>query len=111
MAELHPRANRLQVSLHVFVRGEDSSGIPFDMEVDSLNVSRGGLAYHSPDEVAMGASLEIVVERPPMGPRQFPPLFTTGKVVRVQPTSGGGFDIGVEFTGPKLMIFAAESAN
>ena len=110
MAELHPRAHRLQVSMHVFVRGEDTSGIPFDMEVDSLNISRGGLAYHSPQEVAMGATLEIVVERPPMGPREFPPLFTTGKVVRVHPTDGG-FDIGVEFTGPKLMIFAAEAAD
>ncbi len=110
MAETPPRAHRLQVSMHVFVRGEDTSGIPFDMEVDSLNVSRGGLAYHSSQEVAMGASLEIVVERPPMGPREFPPLFTTGKVVRVQPATGG-FDIGVEFTGPKLMIFAAEETE
>jgi len=110
MLEMRPRARRLEVSLHVFVRGEDTCGIPFDMEVDSLNVSRGGLAYHSPQEVAMGGSLEIVVERPPMGPREFPPLFTTGKVVRVHPADGG-FDIGVEFTGPKLMIFAAESED
>jgi hypothetical protein len=109
MPEMRPRGRRLEVSLHVFVRGEDTSGIPFDMEVDSLNVSRGGLAYHSPQEVAMGASLEIVVERPPMGPREFPPLFTTGQVVRVHRAAGGGFDIGLEFTGPKLMIFAAES--
>jgi len=93
--------------MHVFVRGEDTNGIPFDMEVDSTNVSRGGLAFHSPHNVAMDGSLEIVVERPPMGPREFPPLFTSGKVVRVKPADGGGFDIGVEFTGPKLMIFAA----
>ncbi|GEM_PF-6875831 len=107
--EHQQRAHRLQVSLHVFVRGEDTSGIPFDMEVESQNVSRGGLAYHSPQEVAMGADLEIVVERPPIAAREFPPLFTTGKVVRVRAVDSGGFDIGVEFTGPKLMIFAAET--
>ena len=94
--------------MHVFVRGEDSSGVPFDMEVDSTNVSRGGLAFLSPFEIAMGAGLEIVVERPPQGPREFPPLFTSGKVVRMV-AAAGGFSIGVEFTGPKLMIFAAET--
>jgi len=109
MPEIHPRAHRLQVSMHVFVRGEDASGVPFDMEVDSTNVSRGGLAFVSPLEIAMDAEMEIVVERPPMGPREFPPLFTSGKVVRMVKVAEGGFNVGVEFTGPKLMIFAAET--
>jgi len=108
MAELRPRANRLQVSLHVFVTGEDANGVPFDIEVDSTNISRGGLAFHSEFAIAMGASLEIVVQRPALGPREFPPLFTSGKVVRMVP-EGDGYSIGVEFTGPKLMIFAAET--
>ena len=109
MADSKPRAHRLQVSMHIFVRGEDTSGVPFDMEVDSQNISRNGLAYHSPHDVAMGANVDVVVERPPVGPREVPPLFTTGKVVRIRPAEGGGFDIGLEFTGPKLMIFAAET--
>jgi hypothetical protein len=109
MTDQKPRASRLHVSMHVFVRGENTSGIPFDMEVDSTNISRGGLAYHSPQEVAMGAKVDVVVERPPIGKREVPPLFTTGKVVRVMPAEGGGFDVGLEFTGPKLMIFAAET--
>ena len=109
MAETKTRAHRLQVSMHVFVRGEDSSGVPFDMEVDSQNVSRGGLAYHSEQEVAMGASIDVVVERPPIGPREVPPLFTTGKVVRVDPAVGGGYEVALEFTGPKLMMFAHET--
>ena len=108
MADTTTRAHRLQVSMHVFVRGEDISGVPFDMEVDSQNVSRGGLAYHSPQEVAMGSNVDVVVERPPIGPREVPPLFTSGKVVRVDP-SEGGFVVALEFTGPKLMIFAAET--
>ena len=103
-----PRAHRLQVSMHVFVRGEDSNGVPFDMEVDSENVSRGGLAFHSPVGVEMGAELEIVVERPMIAQREAAPLFTTGKVVRMAPAESGGYAIGVEFTGPKLMTFATE---
>jgi hypothetical protein len=98
--------------MHVFVRGEDSSGVPFDMEVDSTNVSRGGLAFLSPFAMEMGASLEIVVERPPLGPREFPPLFTSGKVVRMVPaTEAGRFNVGVEFTGPKLMMFSHEGED
>jgi len=108
MADSKLRAHRLQVSMHIFVRGEDTSGVPFDMEVDSQNISRNGLAYLSPQEVAMGANIDVVVERPPIGPREVPPLFTTGKVVRVQPADGG-FDVALEFTGPKLMMFAAET--
>ena|SRR5258708_7310038 len=109
MPDVKPRANRLYVSMRVYVRGEDVNGVPFDMEVESLNISRNGLAFHSPHEIAMAAPLDIVVQRSPLGPREFPPLFTSGKVMRVAPAEGGGFNIGIEFTGPKLMMFAAES--
>ncbi len=108
MPELPQRAHRLQVSMHVFVRGEDANGVPFDMEVDSENVSRGGLAFHSPVQLETGASIEIVVERPPVAQREVAPLFTSGKVVRATPVDAGGFTIAVEFTGPGLNTFASE---
>ena len=104
------RPNRLQVSMQVYVRGVDSNGVPFDISVDSKNVSRGGLQFTSEVGIAMDAPLDIVVERPPVGRREVPPLFTTGKVVRAVPAKeGAGFDVSVEFTGPKLRMFSGET--
>ena len=105
-----PRPNRLQVSMQVYVRGVDRHGVPFDISVDSKNVSRGGLMFTSEVAVAMDAQLDIVVERPPVGRREVPPLFTSGKVARVVPAKEGpGFDVSVEFTGPKLRMFSGET--
>jgi hypothetical protein len=105
MSELAGRPSRLAVRMQVFVRGVDANGVPFDMEVDSNNVSRGGLAFSCEMPLEAGAALDITVNRPPIGGREFPPHFTTGKVVRVHPKPGGGYDVGVEFTGPRLRIF------
>jgi hypothetical protein len=91
------------------VSGVDIHGVPFDINVDSSNVSRTGVAFSTELELAMGAELKIVVTRPPIGPREIPPVFTQGKVVRNVPSkSGQGFDIGIELTGPKLRMFSAE---
>lgn len=104
------RPSRLQVSMTVLVRGVNRNGVPFDIKVDSKNVSRGGLAFFAEQEVEAGASLDIVVHRAPIGPREFPPHFTTGKAVRVVPAKEGhGYDISVEFTGPRLRMFAGET--
>lgn len=109
MSEAPLRANRLPVSMHIFVRGVDASGVPFDTEVDSTNVSRGGLAFLTSIEMEMGGDLEIVVQRRAIGPREFPPLFTQGKIVRMVPADDNQFMVGVEFTGPKLTMFAHET--
>jgi hypothetical protein len=103
------RPNRLEVSLKVKVSGVDANGVPFDIAVDSTNVSRGGLAFHADLAITAGAQLQIVVQRPPIGGREFPPFFTQGRVVRVAPSvDGRGSVVAVEFTGPRLRMFSGE---
>jgi len=105
------RRNRLEVSLKVTVSGVDANGVPFQIAVDSTNVSRGGLAFHADLPIPAGAQLEIVVERPPIGGREFPPFFTQGRVVRLAPAAGGrGSEVAVEFTGPHLRMFSGEGS-
>lgn len=97
--------------MQVFVRGADRIGEPFDMQVETENVSRGGLMFSTDRDIPLGSQLEIVVRRLPIGGREFEPLFTTGKVVRASLSERtSGFEIGVEFTGPRLQVFSAESA-
>ena len=104
------RPSRLKVHLTVLLRGVNRNGLPFDIKVDSQNVSRGGLLFRTTQEVETGADLDIVIQQAPIGPREFPPHFTTGKVVRVVPAKEGkGYDISVEFTGPRLRMFTRET--
>ncbi len=111
MAPYVNRSQRMNVSMHVLVKGVDRAGVPFDISVASENVSRGGLMFRFEQEVEMGAELDIVVQRPPVGRRELAPLFTRGQVVRVIPaTDGSGYDIAVQFTGPHLRTFVKETA-
>jgi len=103
------RPSRVAVSLKVKVSGVGTDGVPFQIAVDSTNVSRGGLAFHTEVAIPVGAQLEIVVERSPIGGREFPPFFTQGKVVRLAPAAGGrGAEVAVEFTGRHLRMFSGE---
>ena len=96
--------------MQVFVKGVDRAGVPFDISVGSENVSRSGLMFRLDQEVQVGAELDVVVQRPPLARREFPPLFTRGKVVRVNPApEGSGYDIAVQFTGPQLRTFVQET--
>lgn len=109
MAPLPDRPQRMHISMQVLVKGVDRAGKPFDISVASENVSRGGLMFRFEQALAEGAELDIVVQRPPLGVRQFPPHFTRGKVVRVAPAAdGSGYDIAVQFTGPQLRTFVKE---
>ena len=96
--------------MQVFVRGKDRIGEAFDVRVDTDNVSRGGLMFRTDHDIPLGSQLEIVVRRLPIGGREFEPLFTTGRVVRTSLAKDSpGFEVGVEFTGPRLQVFSAES--
>ncbi len=109
MALLSDRPQRMNISMQVLVKGVDRTGKRFDISVASENVSRGGLMFRFEQELEEGAELDIVVQRPPVGVRQFPPHFTRGKAVRVRPAKeGSGYDIAVQFTGPQLRTFVKE---
>lgn len=109
-AEL-PRAHRLRVKLQVHVHGVDRAGKPFDASVGSDNVSRTGLMFRSPQDIEVGSEMDIVVRRPPLGGREFPPLFTRGKAVRVIPCpEEGGYDVALHFIGPQFRTYVGETA-
>ena len=104
------RSSRLLVSLQTFVRGVGRNGEPFDVSVSSEDVSRTGLRFCATHDIAPGAELDIVIQRPPLGGREFPPFFTRGKVIRVIPLpDGSGYDVALDFTGPRLRTFVRES--
>ena len=94
----HRKQSRLGVSMQVLIKGTDRLGSPFDEASSSENISRGGLAFLTKRELEPGAELDIVIPRPPNGPREQAPFFTTGKIIRILP-EGDEFRIAVEFTG------------
>ena len=99
---------RLSVSMQALIKGTDRLGIPFDEASSSENISRGGLAFLTKRELEPGAELDIVIPRPPIGPREQAPFFTTGKIIRIFP-QGDEFRIAVEFTGPQFRTFVKET--
>ena len=102
------RQNRLAVSMTALVKGVDRAGQPFDISTSSENISRGGLSLVTKRDVAEGTELDITITRPPLGPREQAPFFTTGKVVRVI-KQDDEFLLAVQFTGPQFRTFVKES--
>jgi PilZ domain len=110
-----PRAERrIAVRLPLTVRGRDSRGVTFVEETSSENLCRGGAAFVTRFDVAVGSDLEISIPLSPSGARRKDGDFSTqGKVVHVRDTQGsvGEYFVGVQFTGPRFRrLFHSESA-
>jgi hypothetical protein len=111
-----PRAERrISVRLPLTVRGRDSRGVSFVEETSSENLCRGGAAFVTRFDVAVGSDLEIYIPFSQAGirRREKEPEFTTkGKVVHVRDhQTGGEYFVGVQFTGPRFRrFFHPESA-
>lgn len=104
----HRKQSRLSVSMQALIKGTDRLGSSFDEAASSENISRGGLAFLTKRELEPGAELDIVIPRPPIGPREQAPFFTTGKIIRILP-EGDEFHIAVEFIGPQFRTFVKET--
>ena len=110
-----PRAERrIAVRLPLTVRGRDSRGVSFVEETSSENLCRGGAAFVTRFDVAVGSDLEIHIPfTQPAGKRKEPDFSTQGKVVHVRGTQAGPgeYFVGVQFTGPRFRrFFQSESA-
>jgi PilZ domain len=109
-----PRAERrIAVRLPLTVRGRDSRGVTFVEETSSENLCRGGAAFLTRFDVAVGSDLEIYIPFSQSGTRRKEPDFVTkGKVVHVRDVQAGGeYFVGVQFTGPRFRrFFHPESA-
>ncbi len=103
---------RISVHLPMTVRGRDSRGFLFEETTASENLCRGGAAFHTRFEVAVGSDLEIRIPPSPHAVR--PPgadFSTQGRVVHVKAGGGDGQHlVGVQFTGPRFQrVFRSES--
>src|SRR5262249_55209061 len=96
-----PRAERrIAVRLPLTVRGRDCRGVSFVEETSSENLCRGGAAFVTRFDVAVGSDLEIYIPfSQPAGRRREPDFSTQGKVIHVRDQNGAGeFFVGVQFT-------------
>jgi hypothetical protein len=96
------------------VTGRDSRGVVFTEDTSCENLCRGGAAFLTRFEVAIGSDLEIRIPRAQAMARRIaePDFSTRGRVVHVAeaPASGGRL-VGVQFTGPRFQrMFRSESA-
>lgn len=120
---------RISVRLPLKVRGRDSRGFAFEEETSSENLCRGGAAFLTRFDVAVGSHLEIhiplasqvsrrrangaiggTLRRHVAGAAESD-FATQGRVVHVSDAAGGEHLVGVQFTGPRFQrVFRSESA-
>jgi PilZ domain len=110
-----PRAERrIAVRLLLTVRGRDSNGINFEEETSSENLCRGGAAFRTRFDLAVGSDLEIWIPQSHFGARRKEKeadFATHGRVVHVRDAETGERLVGVQFTGPRFRrLFQRESA-
>jgi hypothetical protein len=95
------------------VTGRDARGVVFTEETSSQNLCRGGAAFVTRFELAVGSDLDI---RIPLSQqtwkREENNFATRGRVVHVSPAAGPGERlVGVQFVGPRFQrVFRPESA-
>jgi len=110
-----PRAERrIAVRLPLKVRGRDSNGTNFEEETSSENLCRGGAAFRTRFDLAVGSDLEIWIPQSHFGARRKEKeadFATQGRVVHVRDAETGERLVGVQFTGPRFRrLFQRESA-
>jgi hypothetical protein len=95
------------------VSGKDARGFNFEEDTNSENLCRGGAAFRTRFDVAIGSSLEIRIPHQGYTVRRREQDFETqGQVVHVSaaPTEGEKV-VGVRFVGPRFQRqFRPESA-
>jgi len=105
---------RIAVRLPMQVTGRDSRGVSFTEETSSENLCRGGAAFVTRFEVAIGSDLDIRIPvAQQVWKREEDTSFVTrGRVVHISPATGPGDHlVGVQFTGPRFQrVFRSESA-
>jgi hypothetical protein len=104
---------RISVRLPLRVWGKDARGFSFEEDTSSENLCRGGAAFRTRFDVAIGSSLQIRI--PMQGPamrRDENDFLTQGRVVHVSESQPDGERVvGVQFVGPRFQrMFRPETA-
>ena len=111
-ADERRKQRRINVGLHVVVRGQDGDGRRFEITSEILDVSRTGASFLSARDIAMGADLELLIPKLGLGRPSKDDYQTLAHVVRLvdDPVSGQRV-IGVLFVGPKFnRVFITEES-
>ena len=104
---------RISVRLPLRVWGKDARGFAFEEETASENLCRGGAAFRTRFDVAIGSNLQIRIPLQGSPTRREENDFETrGRVVHVSESQTDGERIvGVQFVGPRFRrMFSPESA-
>jgi PilZ domain len=104
---------RISVRLPLRVRGRDARGFSFEEDTSSENLCRGGAAFRTRFDVAIGSHLQIRIPSQNQVARRAESEFETqGRVVHVtESLTSGERVVGVQFTGPRFQrVFRPESA-
>jgi hypothetical protein len=104
---------RIAVRLPMQISGRDNRGVVFSEDTSCENLCRGGAAFVTRFDVAVGTDLEIRIPRSqPLARRNEADFATRGRVVHVtEALATGGRLVGVQFTGPRFQrMFRSESA-
>jgi hypothetical protein len=103
---------RIAVRLPLTVRGRDTRGVIFEEDTSSENLCRGGAAFLTRFDLAVGSDLEIRIPFSQYAPRRKEPDFATqGRVIHIvgSPSEGERL-VGVRFTGPRFRrLYRSES--
>jgi hypothetical protein len=99
------------VRLPLRVRGRDARGFAFEEDTSSENVCRGGAAFRTRFDVAVGSNLQIRIPLQPSYSRRIDADFETlGRVVHVRECENDGDKVvGVQFVGRRLRMFRSEN--
>ena len=102
---------RIEVHLPMHVRGRDAGGTDFEENTSSENLCRGGAAFLTRFDVAIGSDLEIRIPFSNYASRRGDAGFSTsGRVIHVRDAASLGEKVvGVQFTGPRFpRVFRSE---
>jgi hypothetical protein len=95
---------RISVRLPLRVTGKDARGFSFEEDTASENLCRGGAAFRTRFDVAIGSNLQIRIplQGSPMR-REDNDFETRGRVVHISESQPDGERlVGVQFVGPRF---------
>ena len=115
LSTMRPRAERrIAVRLPITVRGRDTSGVTFEEVTSSENLCRGGAAFRTRHDVAVGTDLDICIPLSQTGARRKhkeDDFAAQGRVVHIRDADSGERLVGVQFMNNRFRrLFVPESA-
>jgi hypothetical protein len=113
---IKPRAERrIAVRLPITVRGRDATGVTFEEVTSSENLCRGGAAFKTRFDVAVGMDLDISIPLSQTGAHRRTKgddFAAQGRVVHVRDHESGERLVGVQFMNNRFRrLFVPESAS